>query len=328
MSEARRLIGRAKRRVGRALATPPQDLGVTAEHWGEEAREKAEGDEWRGLYWQSHVLTARHINRAISGDPDVSWLPFTKQRFFRRPADLALSLGCGYGIVERVGLELDIARRFEAYDIAPEAVAVAQKEAEKAGVADRVSYAAADLNAIELEPGRYGAVFGAQSLHHIEALEHLLDQVRDSLTPDGLFVVNEYVGPARFQFADELLPLMNGLLQALPESHRRSLKDGTVRTEASRPSAKEVQDVDPSESIRSDEIMGLIEERFEIVHRADFGGTLLQFVLSDIAGNFDPADPKDVAMIDLVCLYEKTLIDQGVLPSDFVYLVATRRASS
>ena len=24
-------------------------------------------------------------------------------------------------------------------------------------------------------------------------------------------------------------------------------------------------------------------------------------------------------MIDLVCLYEKTLIDEGVLPSDFVY---------
>jgi hypothetical protein len=31
-------------------------------------------------------------------------------------------------------------------------------------------------------------------------------------------------------------------------------------------------------------------------------------------------------MIDLVCLYERTLIDKGVLPSDFVYLVARRRA--
>ncbi len=327
MSEARRLLGRARRRVGRALASPAEGLEVTAEHWGEEAREKAEGTEWRGLYWQSHVLTARHINKAISGDPDVSWLPFTKQRFLRKPVDVALSLGCGYGIVERVGLELEVARRFDAYDIAPEAVAVAQQEAEKAGVADRVRYEAADLNAIELEPGRYGAVFGAQTLHHIEALEHLLDQVHESLTPDGLFVVNEYVGPARFQFADELLPLMNGLLAALPESHRRSLKDGSVRVEAVRPSARAVADVDPSESIRSDEILGLIEERFEIVHRTDFGGTLLQFVLADIAGNFDPADPKDVAMIDLVCLYEKTLIEQGVLASDFVYLVARRRAS-
>ena len=303
------------------------ERGVTAEHWGEEAREKAEGEEWQGLYWQSFILTARNINRAISGDPDVDWLTFTKKRFFPKPVKVALSLGCGYGIVERVGIDIEIARRFEAYDISPEAVAVAQQEAQKVGVADRVDYAAADLNTIELEPGVFGAVFGAQALHHIEALEHLLDQIHESLAPDGLFVVNEYVGPSRFQFPDDRLPFMNELLAVLPESHRRSLRDGSVKSELLRPSAKEVQRVDPSESIRSDEIMSLIEERFEIVYRADFGGTLLQFVLSDIAGNFDPEDPKDMAMIDLVCLYEKTLIDQGVLPSDFVYLVAKRRAS-
>jgi SAM-dependent methyltransferase len=204
-------------------------------------------------------------------------------------------------------------------------VAVAGEEAKKAGVADRIRYAAADLNTIELEPGRYGAVFGAQTLHHIEALEHLFAEIHGSLEPDGLFVVQEYVGPARFQFPDERLPLMNGLLAALPESHRRNLRDGSVKGEVVRPSAQAVYDVDPSESIRSDEIVRLIEERFEIVYRADFGGTLLQYVLSDIAGNFDPGDPEDVALIDLVCLYEATLIDQGVLPSDFVYLVARRR---
>lgn len=314
-------------RKARALLsrlTSEDERGVTAEHWGEEAREKAEGKDWQGLYWQSYILTAQHINRAISGEPSVDWLTFTKQRFFRKPVEVALSLGFGYGIVERVGIEQEIAERFEAYDISPEAVVVAREEAEKAGIADRIEYAAADLNTITLEPGRYGAVFAAQTLHHIEALEHLLDQIRESLTPDGLLVVNEYVGPSRFQFPDEYLPLMDGLLAVLPESHRRSLKDGSVKEKASRPNAKEVYDVDPSESVRSDEIMGLIEERFEIVYRADFGGTLLQFVLSDIAGNFDPADPKDVAMIDLVCLYERTLIEQGVLPSDFVYLVAKR----
>lgn len=306
--------------------TSEDERGVTAEHWGEDAREKAEGEDWQGLYWQSYFLTAQHINRAISGEPGVDWLTFTKQRFFRKPVEVALSLGCGYGIVERIGIQREIARRFEGYDIAPEAIAVAREEAEQEGIADRIDYAAVDLNTIMLEPGRYGAVFAAQTLHHIEALEHLLDQIQRSLTREGLFVVNEYVGPARFQFPNEYLELMDDLLAALPESHRRSLKDGNVKGRAVRPTAKEVYDVDPSESVRSDEIMDLIEERFEIVYRADFGGTLLQFVLSDIAGNFDPNDPKDVAMIDLVCLYERTLIDKGVLPSDFVYLVARRRA--
>ncbi len=317
-------VRRARRLLGRRVATDA-DRGVTAEHWGEEARTKAEGEEWTGLYWQSYILTQRNINKAIAGDPDENWLHFTKRRFFKKPAGRGLSLGCGYGVLEREAVKLDIAERFDAFDISPEAVTVARQEAEREGLGDRIDYAAADLNALELEPNRYGAVFAIQSLHHIEALEHLLDQVRASLTSGGLFVVNEYVGPARFQFPDERLPLMNKLLSVIPETHRKSLRNGHVKTDVQRPPEKEVRAVDPSESIRSDEIMGLIEERFEIVYRADFGGTLLQFVLSDIAGNFDPADPRDVALIDLICLYEETLIEHGVLPSDFTYVVAKAR---
>ena len=298
---------------------------MTAEHWGEEAREKIEGDEWTGLYWQSYILTQRNINKAIAGDADESWLHFTKRRFFKQPAERGLSLGCGYGVLEREALKLGIAERFDAFDISPEAVTVAREEAERQGLGDQIDYAATDLNTIELEPNRYGAVFGIQSLHHIEALEHLFDQVRASLTPDGLFVVNEYVGPARFQFPEERLVLMNKLLSVLPETHRKSLRADYVKNEVLRPSAKEVRRVDPSESIRSDEIMGLIEERFEIVYKADFGGTLLQFVFADIAGNFDPADPRDVALVDLICLYEETLIEHDVLPSDFTYVVAKAR---
>jgi SAM-dependent methyltransferase len=319
---------RAQARRAKALLrrlTSDDERGVTAEHWGEEAREKAEGEEWTGLYWQSYILTQRNISKAIAGDPDENWLHFTKRRFFERPAERGLSLGCGYGVLEREALKLGIAERFDAFDLSPEAVEVAREEADRQGLTDRIEYAATDLNTIKLEPNTYGAVFGVQSLHHIEALEHLLDQIRASLTPAGLFVVNEYVGPSRFQFPEERLGLMNKLLSVLPETYRRSLRDGQVRTNLQRPSEGEVRGLDPSESIRSDEIMGLIEERFEIVYKADFGGTLLQFVFADIAGNFDPADPRDVALVDLICLYEETLIEHGVLPSDFTYVVAKAR---
>jgi Methyltransferase domain len=324
-SKARTLLGKGRRRISRTFSAD-EERGVTAEHWGEDAHERAESEDWQGLYWQSHELTQRHINRAIAGGADENWVDFTKRRFFPHPARIALSLGCGYGVLERHALSVDIANRFEAMDLSPEAIDVARREADAVRLGDRVSYEARDLNSVQLNPGGYDAVFAVQTLHHIEALEHLLDQIRRSLTDRGLLVVHEYVGPTRFQFAADRLPLMNDLLLALPESHRRSLRTGHLKTEVLRPKEKEVYGVDPSESVRSDEIMGLIEERFEIVYRADFGGTLLQFVLSDIAGNFDPADPKDVAMIDLVCLYEKTLIDKGVLPSDFVYLVAQSRA--
>ena len=101
-SKARTLLGKGRRRISRTFSTD-EERGVTAEHWGEDAREKAESEDWQGLYWQSYILTAQHMNRDISGDPGVNWLTFTKQRFLPKPAELALSLGCGYGIVERMG---------------------------------------------------------------------------------------------------------------------------------------------------------------------------------------------------------------------------------
>jgi hypothetical protein len=83
--------------------------------------------------------------------------------------------------------------------------------------------------------------------------------------------------------------------------------------------------VDPSESIRSDEIPALLESRFDELYRADFGGTLLQFLLADIAANFKEDDPKDVALIGLMSLLEEVLIVERVLPSDFAFFVLSPR---
>ena len=62
-----------------------------------------------------------------------------------------------------------------------------------------------------------------------------------------------------------------------------------------------------------------------MLYRADFGGTLLQFVLADIAANFNEDDPKDVALLDLMSLLEEVLIAERVLPSDFAFFVLSPR---
>ena len=262
---------------------------MTAEHWGEDAREKAEGKDWQGLYWQSYILTAQTNQRGHLRRSRRQLAHVHEAAFFRKPSSSRSASAAATASSSASASSRGLHGHFEAYDIAPDAVAVATEEAERAGIGDRIDYAAADLNTMELEPDRYGAVFAAQTLHHIEALEHLLDQIHGSLTKDGLFVVNEYVGPKRFQIPERV-----------PPAHGRTPR-GAARVSSAEPqgrpsrkrrrfarTADEVYEVDPSESVRSDEIMGLIEERFEIVFRADFGGTLLQFVLSDIAGNFDP----------------------------------------
>jgi hypothetical protein len=151
--------------------------------------------------------------------------------------------------------------------------------------------------------------------------------VAASLTDDGIFIVQEYVGPSRFQSSEEAIELMNRVLDTLPEELRVEPGTKTVRRAFRPASAEAVAAADPSEAIRSAEIVPLLEERFEIVYRADFGGTLLHLPLADILVNFDPDDPKDAALVDLMSLYEETLIERGVLESDFTYIAARRRAT-
>jgi SAM-dependent methyltransferase len=296
---------------------------ITSELWGRSAREKAEGEDWARFYWQSNPLTLRHINRLLTGDEAEGWLAFTKRRFFAETVERGLILGCGHGPVERDAIALHLCRAFDAYDISEEAIDVARQEAERIGVGDRIEYHQADLNTIQLPAERYEAAFAIQVLHHIDNLEHVLDQVAGALRPEGLFVVNEYVGPARFQLLEKTQVLMNRILELLPEHYKTNPRDGTVRERIERASAAEIARVDPSESIRSDEIPALLRSRFEVIYHADFGGTILQFLLADIVANFDESDSRDVALLDLICLVEEVLIAERALPSDFAYYVLT-----
>ena len=311
---------------GDPVAIDSADATVS-ELWGRQARERGENEEWQLRYWQSHPVTARHINRLITGDEGESWLAFAGRRFLPESAGYGLSLGCGHGWTERDAIQLGICRSFDALDISEEALEVARREAREAGLHGRILYRQADLNTVELEPDVYDVVIASQVLHHVEALEHLLDQVAVALSPGGLFVVNEYIGPARFQWLDKTQMLMNRMLELLPEELRVNPVNGRIKETIERASAEEIARSDPSESIRSDEIVELLRARFEILYRADFGGTLLQFLLADIAANFRQDEPKDVALLDLMSLFEEVLIAERMIPSDFVVFILKARPS-
>jgi 2-polyprenyl-3-methyl-5-hydroxy-6-metoxy-1,4-benzoquinol methylase len=298
---------------------------ITSDLWGRKAREMGETDAWQRRYWQSHPVTLRHINRLITGSETESWLAFTKRQFLREQADRGLSLGCGHGWTERDAIRLGLCQTMDALDLSEEALEVARTEARAEGLGDHIAYRQSDLNVVELEPHSYDIVIAAQVLHHVEALEHLLDQVARSLRRGGLFVVQEYVGPARFQWLEKTEVLMNRMLETLPAEYRVNQFNGLAKERLERPSPEEIAASDPSESIRSDEIVATLESRFEVLYRADFGGTLLQFLLADIAANFKEDDPKDVALIDLMSLFEEVLVAERVLPSDFAFFVLSPR---
>ena len=278
-----------------------------------------------GTQWLDAPRVARHTNRRISGDPARDWID-DSARFLgaMAPPRRALSIGCGEGIIERVVRERDICQLIEGGDVAEGALARARELAAEAGL-DGLTYRVLDLNADELPEERYDVVYSHAALHHVYELEHALDQIRRTLKPGGILILNEFVGPSRMQFPQEHLELADLLVAVIPERLRKNLRGGAeLKTEAPRLPLGEMLRVDPSESVRSAEIPHQVASRFLVRHHVPFGGTLFLLVLNDIAGNFRDGDPEAEAVVDLVAHLEGLLIDSRVLPSYHSYLVAER----
>lgn len=321
---ARRLLyGRnLRRRLFARLGLSP--LQKATKLWGERARERQDPERPIVSWSDSPLVVELYINPIISGNTQDGWMIWVAKKYFRRPVQSALSIGCGDGSLERHALQLQVADHFEAFDASPEAVKIAKAKARELGYADRVRYAVADVNQCHLDPQKYDAVFASMSLHHIDQLERLLREVQCSLKPGGLFIMIEYIGPDQFQWTDAQLRLANEMLLRIPESYRKSLVTGRIKSQVIRQTREQMTATDPTEAIHSSQIVPLVQQMFEIVERIYFAGTLLHPVLEEIAGNFR-SDQQDVAILRDLFEFEQRFLNEGVISSDFTLIVARAR---
>lgn len=347
------------------------DIEKTAKLWSEytaKSSEKKLGVSW----WEAGPEICNRINRNISGDPNCDYTTYTLNKYFveRIPLEYCLSLGCGSG-----GLERSLARQnafniCDAYDVAEGSIKLAKKFAQDDGY-DNINYNIADINNIILPLSIYDAVWIQGAMHHFESLEHVCEQILQSLKPNGLLILNEYIGPSRFQFPTRQKEVANLCLRLLPlkyraetpeavanELERSPIKQGAKwlitrlidkindrdllnvikhrlrkyygkrtgkiieKSEISFPSTRDVIAADPSEAVRSDEILSVIQQYFEIIEMKDLGGNILQFLLSNIAGNFTEEDQLSQALLRMVMTIEETLLYCDEFKSDFAYIVA------
>lgn len=293
---------------------------TAAEVWSEHAGAGTGGGarHWTELQQIQEVLNVR-----VSGDPAVNpYLHLLRTRLAGRlPVPRALTIGCGTGELERGLSPLGFAAAHEGIDVAPGAVAKAAAAAGVAGLS-HLRYRVADANSLRLEPESLDVVFGVHSIHHVAELEHVFEEVARALKPGGLLFLNEFVGPSRLQWTDRQLQVVNGLLRVLPQELRVSLVDGRVKQKARRPTAAEVIATDPSEAVRSGEILAVAAAFFEVLEVRPYGGTILQLLLDDIAGNFSRPDAGTRALLAAICDLEWALIESGDLSSDFAVVVA------
>src|SRR5215475_2413281 len=292
-----------------------------AEWWSDPDSEAPE------TQWVRVPGVVENMNRRATGDPEMDWITHSAGLLakFAKPVK-ALSLGCGFGVIERVLRRCDFCQLIHGVDVAEGAIEGARKAAQDEGL-DGLTYEVADLNTATLPEKTYDAVYVHAALHHVFQLEHLLDQIKQTLKPGGLFVVYEYIGPSQMQFPRRDLELADAFLKAIPERYRSMPRLKNIKKQALRLSLDGMNSSDPSESIRASEIVPLTASRFEVKHFRYVGGTLLLLIFSEIAGNFKEDDAEIGPLVEALIALDNFLIDNKVLPSYHVYMVCEKTGS-
>ncbi len=199
------------------------------------------------------------------------------------PRERCLSLGSGIGRIEKYLVNCGFTERMETYELCAEIN-------ESIRLTDpKIQTLAADLNFTNLPEDSYDFILCHGILHHLINLEHILHKINLALKKDGILVVYEYVGETRWQFSEDRLKYLKMLFPHLVFRRPR------------------IYEVKGFESIRSGELLGLIQSQFGNTCQLDcsYGGIYFPFVVCAV--NYDETDLKNAIAHDEMVFKEKKL---------------------
>ena len=273
------------------------------------------GDSRAWVDWADHPRILELVLDKVFGPPRRSLFECLSAAFPQLRSGHALSLCCGDGAFERQLIQTGVLQRVTGIDIAPVRVA-------SAVAAAGLDFQVGDANSGNFGSQLYDAVIAKAALHHIECLEPALQGVRRALKPGGCLIAIDFFGPTRFQWTDAQLAAVNRFLaEEVPEPLRRQA-DGTLYS-AVRPTLAEMIASDPSEAVRSGEILALLRQYFSRLEIRDIGGTLLQLIFSSsIVNNFDASSSQHNRIIEKAFALEQSLLACGAIEADFKFVAA------
>ncbi len=302
---------------------------LVASSKGYETRMRTQEKHWNTHYlsedrswnsWLEHPLTGAHYQKCMMVEGKW-WVAYLKE-LWGGPAAKSLDLGCASGFRSLDLFKVGGSNHIEGIDIGTDMIAQAEKLRRELGAPGR--FWMGDVNTVKLLPNTYDLIFSCHAFHHFLELEHIMHQVHDALTPKGVFVLEEFVGPTQFQWTDQQIGLVRSLLSLLP-SELRMLRSGTRKDEVIVLPPHVLDAASPFEAIRSADIVPLFERHFEVLAAQSLGGTIQHLLYNGIIHNFSPDDPRACQYIGAIINVEDALINSGLLPADFMLLIGRRK---
>lgn len=308
------------------MSTPRRsDVDSAARHWDQAFQDFASIERQETTYTLASTLFQEHHVNPRFGPDAPNWVEGLRRRLdVRAPAERALVLGSGLGEGLFHLVHGGFVRRVHGIDIAPKAIEAARASAVRHGLERDVTFEVGDFHECALEEGAFDLVLMVMSLHHALDLERVLARIVRALKPAGACIVNEYVGPDRWQFTARQLVLVNAMLAMLPRRLRRK-GDGTHKPSLRRPTIAQMIAMDPSEAAHSADIPAAFARHFELLVRVDYGGGVAVPVLDEIIANFRADDPASMAWFRRILWLDRFAERTGLVPSANAFLVGRPR---
>lgn len=280
------------------------------DHWEAHDHERHHRPD-RVNWWQSRMIR-EHINRIVCGEPHPAasggLMRRAQQLLDGRTLKTGVSVGSAAGLKEMRLIQHGIVERFVLYELSTERVHRGRRNAERRGLEERVTFRNEDPFDTELDE-QFDLVHWNNSLHHMLDVDAAVKWSLAVLKPGGLFLMDDYVGPNRFQWADSTLQLANAVRESLPEKyfanpfneHRDRPLSRTVR----RPNPRKLAKEDPSEAARSEQILPSVQKHFPSAEIIPTGGVIYQLALNHIIHNFDEGDEDDRTLLSALLVLDE-----------------------
>jgi len=274
----------------------------------------------------SPTIASEHINRLVARGPtEGHWLLDLFNQLAIPRLGAGLSFNCGRGDLEFLALQRGLVSRIEGFDRSLEAIEQARQRAARDGF-EEAAFHVAGVEEVAPPAAAYDFVLSQFAFHCLHEVEPFFDRLAAALRPGAWMLLNEYVGPPFYQFGERALEIVEEICAVLPARLLVHRQDGRIkRLHVPFPLAH-FRAHAPFEGASSQAALRAIQQRFELVERRDYGGSILNPLLEGIVGNFRESEPDDSATLRLLSLIERLLLETGTLSSDFSVLVLRSRS--
>jgi ubiquinone/menaquinone biosynthesis C-methylase UbiE len=272
--------------------------------------------------WWFVPQIVKRWNYMITGNEEIHYTKYFVEKYLSAKNDYhGFSFACGTGARE---IEWARTRKFiliSGFDLSKQRIEKAKGVVVGEHLENILNFSIGDARTIRLKENYFDVYFGEQSVHHFSPLEKTFLRIKKYVKPDGLLLINEFVGPERFQWTDEQVKYSNQLLKSIPDSHKTYWQSSRRKTKVYKPGRLRMILNDPSEAIESSRILHLLDKHFERLELRNYGGTILHLVMDGIAHNFLNEDEETKSILKRCFDYEDDLINSGKLKSDFIFAV-------